>query len=481
MNKHFVPALVMFLLLILLKPAVAQDYLVERTYLGSRSQFELLVLFGQPVDYGVDLYRIRYKTVGSDNLPDTASGLLVIPQVPAATSWPMVLYEHGTTDGPNDVPSQLRGGFEVAMAYAASGFITAAPDFLGLGTSHGFHPYVHAATEASASLDMLNGSLEYLDLYEPDWDPNYLFVAGYSQGGHASMAVHREIEDFWSFVYPVTAATHMSGPYSISGVMRDLILSDVSYGSPAYIAYIVLGYQEVYGNIYNQITDVFKEPYATSIENFHNGGITLTALNNQLISQLSMSGDTVVKRMLQDDFVAAIEQNDPGHPINFALADNDTYEWAPSAPTRLYYCGGDEQVPYQNSLVAEAEMNALGAADVKAENLNPAFSHGQCVFPAILASIDFFKSFLNPSAVHHPDRSAAELTVTPNPATDDIRITWDAAASGMDYRILNAQGQVMADGRSYFNRVAVDQLPAGAYIIMCTVDGQTRIARFIHP
>ncbi len=481
MNKPLVPTLILFFLLTLLKPATAQDYLVERTYLGSRSQFELLVLFGQPVDYGVDLYRIRYKTLGSDNLPDTASGLLVLPQVPAGTSWPMVLYEHGTTDGPNDVPSQLRGGFEVAMAYAASGFITAAPDYLGLGTSRGFHPYVHAATEASASLDMLNGSLEYLDLYEPDWDPNYLFVAGYSQGGHASMAVHREIEDFWSFVYPVTAATHMSGPYSISGVMRDLILSDESYGSPAYIAYIVLGYQEVYGNIYNQITDVFKEPYASAIENFHNGLITLTTLNNQLISQLSMSGDTVAKRMLQDDIVTAIEQNDPSHPINFALADNDTYAWAPVAPTRLYYCGGDEQVPYQNSLVAEAEMNNLGAADVKAENLNPTFSHGQCVFPAVLASIDFFQSFVHPSAVQNLDRNAAPLTVVPNPATDDIRIDWDAAAGGMDFRILNAQGQIMYAGRSYFNRIAVDQLPAGVYSILCTANGQTRVARFIHP
>jgi len=123
MNKPVTKFLLLFISLFCGKTVFAQDYLIESTFLGSRSKFELLVLFGQAVDYDVDLYRIRYKTPGSDLLPDTASGLLVIPQVPAGTQLPIVLYEHGTTAGPTDVPSQLRGGFEVAMAYAAFGFI----------------------------------------------------------------------------------------------------------------------------------------------------------------------------------------------------------------------------------------------------------------------------------------------------------------------------------------------------------------------
>ncbi len=394
------------------KSLFAQDYLVQSTFLGSRSKFELLILFGQAVDYDIDLYRITYKTPGSDNLPDTASGLMVIPQVPAGTQLPIVVYGHGTTNGPTDVPSQLRGGFEVAMAYGAFGFITIAPDFLGLGDSRGFHPYVHAATETYASLDMLNASLEYLDVNEPEWDPNFLFVGGYSQGGHVSMALHREIEDFWSFVYPVTAATHMSGPYSISGVMRDLILSDASYGEPAYIAYIMLGYQTVYGNLFNDVTEIFKEPYAASIQNFYLGTITLDALNSELIAALATEGDTINKRMFQDSIITGITEQ-PDHRINVALEDNDVYEWAPVAPTRLYYCGGDEQVPFENSLIAETTMKGLGAVDVEAINLNPTFTHGACVFPAILASIDFFQSFVNPSGLEDLDTKSTELQVSP--------------------------------------------------------------------
>jgi len=479
MNKSIATFLFLFISLCTGKTLQAQDYMVSYTFLGSYSQFELLVLLGQPVDYGVDLYRITYKTPGSDNLPDTASGLLVLPQVPPGTQLPMVVYDHGTTTGPTDVPSQLRGGFEVAMGYGAFGFITAAPDFLGLGDSRGFHPYIHAATESSASLDMLNASLEYLDVREPEWNPNYLFVAGYSQGGHASMAIHKEIEDFWSFVYPVTAAAHMSGPYSVSGVMRDKILSDDSYGTPSYIAYVMLGLNTIYGNLFNTVDDIFKEPFATSINNFYSGSINLTVLNNQLVAALAADGDTINKRMFQDSTLNNIITN-PNHPINVALRENDTYNWAPAAPTRLYYCSGDEEVPYQNSIVAESAMTGLGAADVKAIDLGPTLSHRQCVIPAVLSSINFFKSFLNPSAVADLDKGAEELKVFPNPAHDLITLDWEKGKGGMDYEIINANGQTVAKGHSYLNRIAVDQLTGGIYVVVCTAGGETRMARFMH-
>ncbi len=480
MNRTGTKFLLLCLSLITGSALHAQDYLVDFTFLGSRSKFELQILFGAAVDYDINLYRIRYETPGSDNLPDTASGLMVLPVVPAGTELPMVVYEHGTTSGPTDVPSQLRGGFEVAMGYAAFGFITLAPDYLGLGDSRGFHPYVHAATEASASLDMLNGGLEYLDTHEPDWNPNFLFIAGYSQGGHASMALHKEIEDFWSFVYPVTAAAHMSGPYSISGVMRDLILSDESYGSPAYIGYLMLGYNEVYGNLYTDLHEIFVEPYVTSIQNFKDGTINLTTLNSQLIAALAASGDTINKRMFQDSIIEAITLQ-PNHPINVALNANDVYNWAPSAPTRLYYCGSDEQVPNENSIVAEATMQGLGAPDVHAINLNPALSHGGCVFPAISASIAFFKSFVFPSAIDDLDKKADALNVYPNPVQDEVVIDWEKAHNGMNYEIINSNGQSIDKGHSYFNRIRIGNLPGGIYVIVCTAGGETRMTRFVHP
>lgn len=452
----------------------AQDYLVDFTYLGSRTKWELLPIFGLLVENDIDLYKVRYKTLDVNMNPDTASGLLVLPQVDDSIQLPVVVYEHGTTTGPNDVPSLLKGGYEIAMAYAGFGFATIAPDYLGLGDARGFHPYLHAATEASASLDILFTTYEYLEFHDPDLDPNYLFLAGYSQGGHASMALHKEIDDFWSIIIPVTAATHMSGPYSLSGVMRDRILSDVSYAFPGYIAYIFLGYNEAY-HLYDDIYEVFKEPYATSIQNFYNRTINLTVLNSQLISALAANGDTIVKRMLQDSIVDAIA-NQPDHILNQSLIDNDVFNWAPSSPTRLYYCGNDQQVPPRNSIVADSVMNALGAPDVEAINLNPGFDHGPCVLPAIFNSIQFFKSFLNTTGIGDA-RPLSLLKIYPNPSSDQINVDWEDAKNGIDFQIISPKGEIVKEGHSTTHKISVKELPAGIYFIRCLAENETRMAR----
>jgi hypothetical protein len=305
-----------------------------------------------------------------------------------------------------------------------------------------------------------------------------LFVAGYSQGGHASMALHREIDDFWSFVYPVTAATHMSGPYSISGVMRDKILSEDSYGNPAYIAYIVLGYNSVYGNLYNNIEEIFKLPYSTRIANFANGTINLTTLNNQLIADLAVAGDTISKRMFQDSIINVIIA-DPDHPINVALDENDTHHWGPEAPTRLYYCDGDEQVPFENSLVAEAEMLSLGAADLQAINVGSGLTHGICALPAVLSSIDFFKSFLNPSSLSDLNSHTEIVTAFPNPAKNEITIDWHKAKDGMAFEIINTNGQIVKQGQCDSNKISIYDLQPGVFMIVCTVGDNARMARIL--
>ncbi|MEP6646345.1 MAG: T9SS type A sorting domain-containing protein [Saprospiraceae bacterium] len=477
MNTSFQRLLLLLALYILSKPLTAQDYVVNSTFLGSKSKIDLLILFGQNVDYAVDLYRITYKTLDIHNQPDTASGLLVLPQVPHSTLLPIVVYEHGTSSGPTDVPSQLRGGYEVALAYASFGFATLAPDYLGLGDARGFHPYLHAATEASASLDFLFAGYEFLETHDPSYDPNFLFIAGYSQGGHASAALHKLIDDYWSIIIPVTAATHMSGPYSMSGVMRDKLLSDESYGSPAYLAYIIMGLNQAYP-LYNDIHEIFKEPFVTDIQKFYNGTINLTTLNSQLITELSSGGDTVAKRMLQDTVLASILAN-PDNRINLALKDNDLFNWAPGEPTRLYYCGADEQVPFRNSIVADSVMNELGAPDVKSENLNPTYGHEACVFPAVLSSIQFFLSFVHGTATKEISPATDELTFYPNPSFDMVNVDWANAKNGFTYKIFDTNGRLVNHGNTSSGNFSMSGLPEGLYMVVCSAGGETKMGRVL--
>jgi len=159
--------------------------------------------------------------------------------------YPMLCYQHGTSSSKTDVPSHLNGESQLATILSGMGYLVAAPDYLGLGDSPGFHPYVHAATEASAAVDLLRAARDFA-AQEVLQLNGQVFVTGYSQGGHAAMALHRKLELELSNEFAVTAAAPMSGPYSIGGIMRELILSENEYFFPAYIPNTILSYRHIF-------------------------------------------------------------------------------------------------------------------------------------------------------------------------------------------------------------------------------------------
>jgi len=62
---------------------------------------------------------------------------------------------------------------------------------------------------------------------------------------------------------------------------------------------------------------------------------------------------------------------DPNHPFNVAAQDNDVYEWVPQSPMKMYYCTEDEQVFYNNAIIAEEWMTANGALNVTTSDGGP--------------------------------------------------------------------------------------------------------------
>ncbi len=386
---------------------------------GAYTRAELNAQFGPFFENGVKLYKILYTTLDLQGVTDTASGLLIVPDLEGAIM-PLHCSLHGTVTSKNDVPSNLQGGYELGVVFGGLGYVTAMPDFLGLGESRGFHPYVHAASEASASLDMLLAVREFATQNNILLN-DQLFISGYSQGGHAAMALHREIEQNKNNLFTVTAAAHMSGPYSISGVMREFIIGDAEYFFPAYIPFTIISYDEVYG-IFNELEDIFKPAYANLIEQFYNETFPLSTLNDLLISLLEQNvGASIPKNMFQDSVLNAVI-NDPVHPFNVALRDNDVYDWAPQAPTRLFYCMADDQVPYRNSIVADSVMNLRGAPDVQAIDVNSTADHGGCVFPAVLNAFLFFDQYQRITTDVTTVGTLETIKAYPNPAGGEVFI-----------------------------------------------------------
>ena len=86
-----------------------------------------------------------------------------------------------------------------------------------MGDNPGIHPYVHWESEATASIDLIRASREFLMDSLEIWDNNQLFLTGYSQGGHSTMAIHKYIKvNNLQSEFNVVASAPMSGPYALS-------------------------------------------------------------------------------------------------------------------------------------------------------------------------------------------------------------------------------------------------------------------------
>jgi len=345
----------------------------------------------------MEYFTVQYTMDNLAGEQDTVSGLFIRPtNVDASNKYPTLVYQHGTTDTKFDVPSRAAAGQDLPYLYATQGYVVIAPDFLNMGDDEeGFHPYVHARTEAMAALRMMEALAT--DPVYADIVNEQLFLTGYSQGGHASMALHEILIEEYPMI-EVTAAAHMSGPYSLSDIMLDKVaLSSDAFGAPGFMPYTLASYQAVYGNIYSDLNEVFKPAFVSHVQAFidgyETGAVGLSTLNQQLIDSLAAAGtDSMTVELFPANYVADLRA-DPNHPLRAALRDNDTYDFVNPTPTRLYYCSGDDQVNYLNAPFAADTMTAMGAPNTIAEEMGPTLNHGQCVRPAVSASVGFFEDF----------------------------------------------------------------------------------------
>lgn len=470
----------------LLNTSLAGQDLVSATFLGQKSKAELLAEFNNLpfIQYGAKYYQVTYTTKSVQGAVDTASGLLAVPDDPTRI-YPRLVYQHGTSGSKQEVPSiNVQSGGEgiVGQLFAGLGYVAFLPDYLGLGnTSKGFHPYVHAASEAWAAMDMLRAGASFLAQHQVATN-DQLFITGYSQGGHGAMALHRAIEQDPSAEFTVTAAAPMSGPYSISGVMRDLILTDSIYYYPGYLPNTALSYQTVYGNLFTTLTEVFKPEYAGMIQQFYEGQITLNSLNNQLISSLiDLEGASRPFRMLQPGIVQSI-QNDPAHPINLALDANDTYDggWIPEAPFRLFYCMADDQVPYRNSLLARDSFLAAGVTDFLINDVMPTADHGECYVPAMTSTLIFFLGYQQIGTVGtQTPKTTWTLHLSPNPASDVLSLN-DLPNEG-HFEIVDFNGKLLRSVQleAGSHSLNVSDLPKGVYLARFHSQGKIWVEKLV--
>lgn len=325
------------------------------------------------VQHGVEAWKVVYATPDPHQRPTRASALVVWP-TGATTPRPLASYQHGTVLRRDDVPSRLNEEGNVGLILAGTGYLAVLPDYLGLGDSPGFHPYHHARSEATAVVDALRAARALIAEHGLTWN-RQLFLIGYSQGGHATAAAQREIQRHHADEFVVTASAPGAGAYDMSGVTAGSFLSDDPQPSPYYFPYLLAAYVEVY-DIAPSLADLLREPYDRLVppllDGGHDGGALDAILPDRPVD--------ILRPEVLDAFL-----RDPAHPLRAALRENDLHTgWVPEAPTRLYHCRGDRDVPFANSQVALDTFTAAGARSVTLIDPLPAADHGGCAFLALL-------------------------------------------------------------------------------------------------
>jgi predicted esterase len=364
------------------------------TQLGGSDTGKLILQLALAPKCAIDVYQLKYETVGGASEAATASGALIVSSGSDAAcsgSRPILLYAHGTSTDRNfniaNLTDSANGeGLILAAVFAAAGYIVVAPNYAGYDTSSlTYHPYLNADQQSKDMIDALTAARTALAALPGAsvMDSGKLFLTGYSQGGYVAMAAHRALQAAGEVV---TASAPMSGPYALAAFGDAIFYGEVPMSAPVDLTLLISSYQHAYKNVYADATSVFEPQYAsdigtllpstTSISTLYADGklpqselfsstppsatwaaFTPPALPTALAPVFAMGfgPENLILNTYRlgylADAVAApdggfptvtteLPAANPGNPFRQDLKLNDLRNWTPTAPVLL--CGGDE-------------------------------------------------------------------------------------------------------------------------------------------
>ena len=301
--------------------------------------------------HAVDTYRLTYLTEDKKGALVRASGLVAVPVRAGGAASPVLSYQHATTFHDDRAPSLRLEPDQPPIALAALGYIVVAADYVGFGESHGQeHPYLQSRPSARVVLDMLHAAQAWRT-GQGVADTGQLYLAGYSEGGYATMAAQREIERSAS---PLRAQLRASvpgaGPYDVQVTLDTQLLRLRS-------EYPALAWALRPGTLRHLGSTVRKE------------------LRRLLMrAMVPDDADVAYQTKVLDDYMAddrqAIEQDASVH-----------WGWTPGAPVYLFHGRDDKTVPFEAAQAALQTLSASGGAPVSLRECSQAqpTGHLECV------------------------------------------------------------------------------------------------------
>lgn len=343
--------------------------------------------FFMPIHNEIDVYDITYTTRWHDGSPIKASGLYLVPV--GASAAPQLIYHHGTSVRKERGDFFFNGEETLCFFFAVDGYAVIMPDYIGLGRGEKRHLYQHADSEGQAAVDML-AAVNELNTKLNIQSNGQLFLTGYSQGGHATLATHKKMEAEYANQYKITASSGMSGAYDMTGAQS--VTMSKPYTQPHYLPYLLESYQEAYKIVDGEIYNIYKPQYKAMLKRLYSGKYQHYQINDSL--------PKIPQEVILDSMVSEFKTN-PNFPFFVQLKANNLCDWKPNAPVMLVYSTRDEEVNYLNSVAAYKGMKAQGATNIRRRCLSRKFGHNNTAGFATMQTKFFFDSFRSGSKRGH--------------------------------------------------------------------------------
>ncbi|MFE1589876.1 alpha/beta hydrolase family protein [Streptomyces sp. NPDC058737] len=306
------------------------------------------------VRYGLDTFRLVYRTVDPQGRPTTASGLLALPRN-GERRLRTVSFTHGTELFKGDVASVSTSVWDQAPAltHASAGFATVLPDYLGLGLGPGPHPWMDVPSETTAALDMLRASRSVVRAKGRELRREVL-VTGFSQGASAALGLARALQEGADAWFGLRAVAPISGAYAFRDAELPALLAGQTEpkASAIYSALTLVAFNRLH-HVYDTPAQVFRTPYDRTIEGLldgtHTGQEVVAGTPDSIDALLTPRGRAML-----------------AHPTGrlaaaLRVADGVCADWTPRAPVRLYYAEGDEQAVTANTAHCHGTLRARGS------------------------------------------------------------------------------------------------------------------------
>lgn len=338
------------------------------------------------VETDVNVYKVVYNSV-INGKETKLSGLVCVPAKPG--DYPVLSFQNGTNTLNANAPTEFPVNFPFQMveSLASTGYIVTLADYPGFGESKDLpHPYLVAEPTVRSLVDLLYAVKE-MDAELPDVTvKNEYYLMGYSQGGWATLQLHKALEQDYSSDFNLKGTVCGAGPYNIYLLLQSMV-SQETYPEPVYIAYILNAFVE-YGQFTNPISDIMNEPYASRVPGLFTGQKNFTQINSQLT--------TSIPGLLKNDFLTGFATSPKFASVREALNYNSISGWKTNVPLLMVHGSADTQV-YSSATenMYTAMIQAGSSISTVKKVIIPGADHSSGLAPAMVMGFWFLNDIKN--------------------------------------------------------------------------------------